>query len=140
VQSDYLKAESIAYPEPHDFKFDFSETPLSVYEGEIFIGALLKVSENVSPGEYPVVVTLDYQACNDMSCLAPTSISDTITLIVADKQSVVHDVNQAISQNINLVYTPITTDQPEVENFFASTFEGSAHLIGLFFLLLACRH
>jgi len=136
VQSDYLKAESIAYPEPHDFKFDFSETPLSVYEGEIFIGALLKVSENVSPGEYPVVVTLDYQACNDMSCLAPTSISDTITLIVADKQSVVNEVNQDIFQNINLVYTPITTDQPEDENFFSSTFEGSGLLIGLFFVFL----
>src|SRR5690606_41976419 len=71
-----------------------------------------------------------------MSCLAPTSISDTITLIVADKQSVVNEVNQDIFQNINLVYTPITTDQPEDENFFSSTFEGSGLLIGLFFVFL----
>ncbi|RPI75906.1 MAG: thiol:disulfide interchange protein, partial [Ignavibacteriales bacterium] len=137
IQSDNkFKADVISYPEPHDFKFDFSETPLSVYEGEIFIGALLNVSDDVTPGEYELIINLDYQACNDKSCLAPTSVSDTLTVTIADKQSVVNEVNQDIFKNIDLSYSSLTEETSSEDNFFSSTFEGSGLLIGLIFVFL----
>ena len=36
--------QKVAYPEPHDFKLAFSEEPLSVWEGKVFFGALVKVA------------------------------------------------------------------------------------------------
>lgn len=135
IQSENFKADIVSYPEPHDFKFDFSESPLSVYEGEVFIGTLLKVSDNITPGDYQLIINLDYQACNDKSCLAPTSVSDTIIVTVADKQSVVNEVNQDIFKKIDLSYSALS-EEPADDDFISSTFEGSGLLLGLIFVFL----
>jgi thiol:disulfide interchange protein DsbD len=136
IQSDHFKISKISYPKPHDFTFDFSENPLSVYEGEIYIGALVDVSKDIEPGEYPLIVNLDYQACNDKSCLAPTSVSDTLIVIVADKQSVVNEINQDVFENIDLSYSSLTGETEDEDNFISSTFEGSGLFIGLLLVFL----
>jgi thiol:disulfide interchange protein DsbD len=136
IQSDHFKIFKISYPKPHDFTFDFSENPLSVYEGEIYIGALVDVSKDIEPGEYPLIVNLDYQACNDKSCLAPTSVSDTLIVIVADKQSVVNEINQDVFENIDLSYSSLTGETEDEDNFISSTFEGSGLFIGLLLVFL----
>ena len=92
LENPNFKLESVAYPEPHDYKLAFSETPLSVWEGKIFIGGLVKADKVVSPGKYSIVVELFYQACNDMSCIAPTVVSDTLEIIVADKKETVNKI------------------------------------------------
>jgi thiol:disulfide interchange protein DsbD len=136
IQSDHFKISKISYPKPHDFTFDFSENPLSVYEGEIYIGALVDVLKDIEPGEYPLIVNLDYQACNDKSCLAPTSVSDTLIVIVADKQSVVNEINQDVFENIDLSYSSLTGETEDEDNFISSTFEGSGLFIGLLLVFL----
>ena len=136
IQSDHFKVSKIYYPKPHDFTFDFSENPLSVYEGEIYIGALVDVSKDIEPGEYPLIVNLDYQACNNKSCLAPTSVLDTLIVIVADKQSVVNEINQDVFENIDLSYSSLTGETEDEDNFISSTFEGSGLFIGLLLVFL----
>jgi thioredoxin:protein disulfide reductase len=136
LESDKFKISKISYPEPHDFLFDFSESPLSVYEGEVYIGALVKVSDKVEPGEYHLIITLDYQACNDKSCLAPTSVSDTLIVTVADKQSVVNEINHDIFKNIDLSYSSLTGETEEDDNIISSTLEGSGLFLGLLLVFL----
>jgi len=136
IQSDHFKVSKIYYPKPHDFTFDFSENPLSVYEGEIYIGALVDVLKDIEPGEYPLIVNLDYQACNNKSCLAPTSVLDTLIVIVADKQSVVNEINQDVFENIDLSYSSLTGETVDEDNFISSTFEGSGLFIGLLLVFL----
>jgi thiol:disulfide interchange protein DsbD len=121
---------NVAYPAAHDFKFAFSESPLSVWEGEIIIGAIINISEKVEPGQYSLIINLDYQACNDMSCLAPTSISDTIEIIVADRKEVVNQVNSEIFDNLDLsIVSPIINEKES--DPISSALESQGLLIGL---------
>ncbi|HSP88845.1 MAG TPA: cytochrome c biogenesis protein CcdA, partial [Ignavibacteriaceae bacterium] len=108
---------------------------LSVYEGEIYIGGLLDISKDLTPGEYPLIIILDYQACNDKSCLAPTTIQDTVIVIVADKQSVVNEVNQDVFKNIDLSYSSLEEVKKE-DDIISSTLEGSGLFLGLLLVFL----
>ncbi|MDO8549618.1 MAG: cytochrome c biogenesis protein CcdA, partial [Ignavibacteria bacterium] len=136
VQSNHFKISKVSYPKPHDFTFDFSENPLSVYEGEIYIGALINVSKDLAPGEYPLIVNLDYQACNDKLCLAPTSVQDTIIVTVADKQSVVNEINQDVFKNIDLSYSALTGEEEKEDDIISSTLEGNGLFLGLLLVFL----
>ena len=63
--------EVVGYPGGEMKKFSFSPTSLSVYEGAFAIEVPLKVD-----GPIPSLSgRVDYQACNDTRCLAPTSVA-----------------------------------------------------------------
>jgi thiol:disulfide interchange protein DsbD len=131
----YFELKKVTYPEAHDFKFSFSEKPLSVYEGQIYIGALLETSKDIKPGKYPLKINLNYQACNDRSCLAPTSVEDTLITIVADNQSIVNEINQDIFKNVDLSYSVLSAGS-EDDDIISSTLEGSGLFLGLLLVFL----
>jgi thiol:disulfide interchange protein DsbD len=115
--------QKVAYPEPRDFKLAFSEEPLSVWEGKVFFGALIKVNNNLEPGEYQLIVELNYQACNDMSCLAPTEV--------------VNQVNQKIFEKIDLsVITSAGETEEETSDPISDALESNGLIIGLLFVFV----
>ncbi len=127
----------VVYPKAKDYKFSFSDKPLSVWAEEIFIGAILKVNDDVKPGIYNLVFTLDYQACNDMSCLAPTFTTDTLQIEVADKKAVVNQINQDIFDKVDLSSISTNTSITKSDdNSIASKIESSGLLLGLIFVFL----
>ncbi|HEU5248930.1 MAG TPA: cytochrome c biogenesis protein CcdA [Thermoanaerobaculia bacterium] len=66
-----VRFEEARYPDGVLKKFAFSETPLSVYEGVFTIEVPFRFD-----GAVPALSgRIEYQACNDKSCLAPTSVS-----------------------------------------------------------------
>jgi len=69
-----LKVEKVLYPRGKSVKFDFMDSPISVYEGEIHVGSVLKVSTATRPGAYTFRGKFMYQACNDHACLPPASV------------------------------------------------------------------
>ncbi len=137
IQEDQnFKLNKVVYPKAHDFKFAFSEDPLSVWEGEIIIGAIINVNENVEPGTYTLIVNFDYQACNDMSCLAPTSISDTIEVIVADRKDVVNQINEEIFNNLDLSIESKVSAPKSNTDPISSALESNGIIIGLVIVFL----
>ncbi len=136
LENPHFKMENVAYPEPHDYKLAFSETPLSVWEGTIFFGGLVKVSKDVQPGKYEIVVELFYQACNDMSCLAPTAVSDTLEIIVADKRETVNQINDEIFSQIDLSFTQSTIEKSEESDPISNALESNGLIIGLLFVFI----
>ncbi len=80
-----LSVEKVVYPKGRPQKFAFSDTALSVYEGEVVVGALLKVAPAAPAGRYAMKGKLTYQACNDRACLPPTSVPLTLTLKVVTR-------------------------------------------------------
>src|SRR5690606_9109739 len=60
IESENFELVNSAYPPAEDLKLAFSENPLSVWEDQIIIGALIKVKDNVEPGSYNLIVTLNY--------------------------------------------------------------------------------
>jgi len=134
TENSNFKLKKVAYPKPQDYKFDFSETPLSVLEGKSLIGALIEVDEKTEPGTYSLIVELEYQACNDMSCLAPTSIVDTIEVAVADRKTPVNQINEDIFKNIDLNLTDTIIGEQTTKKTsdpISEALEGSGLLLGL---------
>ena len=73
----------ISYPKGRRARFAYSEAELVVYEGEVFLGAVLKAKEGLGAGPRTVKGALSYQACNNESCLPPKELRFEIAVPVA---------------------------------------------------------
>jgi thiol:disulfide interchange protein DsbD len=136
VENPNFKLKKVVYPKPHDLKLAFSESPLSVWEGTVYKGALVEVDSNLSPGTYPLVVDLEYQACNDISCQAPTSVTDTLNIVVADKTTPVNSINEKIFDEVDISLTQTAAATEEDSDPISNALESNGLLIGLFFVFL----
>lgn len=134
-ENKFFQLRNVAYPEAHDFKFAFSDSPLSVWEGEIIIGAIIQVAEDVEPGSYKLIINLEYQACNDMSCLAPTSISDTVEIIIASRSEVVNQINSEIFDNLDLSIVTTIAKKDDTDPI-SSALESQGIWVGLILVFL----
>ena len=92
--------DNVTYPRGKTEKFVFSDTGLSVYEGEVVIGALLSVAREVAPGEYPLRGKLEYQACNDHACLPPASVPLTLKVRVTGSNVPLRPINPDVFRKI----------------------------------------
>lgn len=129
--------EKIVFPEAEDYTFSFSDQPVSVYEGTVYIGALLKVSENTPVGKHRLVIRFDYQACNNVTCLAPNSVTDTIEIEVAPNTELINEVNQNIFKNVDLSYTPPSDDvKKKDDDGLKGILESSGLLLSLFIVFM----
>ena len=126
----------IAYPEAHDIKLGFSDTPLSVWEGKVYFGALVIAVDNLSPGKYPLIVSVEYQACNNQSCLAPTIVADTLFIQIADKKDVVNRINQEVFNNIDLNFTQTISTDDGGSDDISNILEENGILLGLIFVFI----
>ena len=91
-----LSLGSISYPKGSPVKFSFLDTPISVYQGKLLVGATVKVAAGAKPGAYNLKGTLNYQACNDHACLAPTSLPLALTVNVVSRGEAIKHVNSDV--------------------------------------------
>jgi thioredoxin:protein disulfide reductase len=136
IENLHFKLKQVAYPKPHDFTFSFSESPLSVWEGTVYFGTLLDVNADVEPGIYSLIIELEYQACNDISCQAPTSVIDTINIEVADKTSPVNMINAEIFNEIDINFSETTVADEDESDPISNALENQGLLIGLLLVFL----
>lgn len=78
-----FKLGAVEYPASQSIKLGFSDKPLSVFEKEFVIILNVTPSFDVPVGQNKLVVSLDYQACNNASCSAPSSVKDTVSFNVS---------------------------------------------------------
>jgi hypothetical protein len=96
-----LKVEKVVYPRGKQVKFDFLDSPISVYEGEIRLGSVLKVDGSTKPGTYHLRGKFMYQACNDSACLPPTSVPFEASVLVAPTSVPLKPTNAEIFKTID---------------------------------------
>ncbi len=97
---------TMIFPPAHDYNFAFSDKPVSVFEGGIFISGLIKVAETVAPGTYQADVTVEYQACNDESCMPPKRVTEKLTIKVTAKEGKPVEINNAVFSRLPVSYSP----------------------------------
>jgi thiol:disulfide interchange protein DsbD len=131
-----FKLLKLAYPEANEYNLDFSSIPVLAWEGKVFIGALIKSSLEILPGEYELIVDLEYQACNNTSCLPPANIKDTLIITVIDKRGVINEVNQTVFNNIDLTTTEVTFTEAGNQDSVANLLESNGILFGLIIVFL----
>ncbi|MDQ4123350.1 MAG: protein-disulfide reductase DsbD N-terminal domain-containing protein [Acidobacteriota bacterium] len=78
-----LTFEKPSYPAGESKKFEFSEKPLAVYEGEIEIKLPVKVEAKVSKGEQNVNGKLRFQACDEAVCYRPQTVDVVIPIDIS---------------------------------------------------------
>ncbi|MFN7917425.1 MAG: cytochrome c biogenesis protein CcdA [Vicinamibacterales bacterium] len=64
--------KEIVFPKPTDLQQRGADQPLSVFEREFAIGAVLKVDASVPAGPITIPARLRYQACDETMCYIPT--------------------------------------------------------------------
>lgn len=96
-----FSAEKVVYPHGTSKKFSFMNVPISVYEGEIHLGAILGVSASTQPGFYTWPGKFMYQACNDHACLPPTSVLFEVSIQVVAPTVRLKPANTKIFKTIN---------------------------------------
>lgn len=98
--SDQFTIKNVVYPAGTPKKFEFSDVPLSVYEGSVVVGALLQTAKDVAPGTYTLKGKLAYQACNDHACLPPTSVPLNIAIKIVARNVALKPVESDVFQRI----------------------------------------
>lgn len=96
-----LKVEKTVYPRGKSVKFDFLDSPISVYEGEVHVGSMVKVSASARPGAYKLRGKFMYQACNDHACLPPTSVPFETSIRVAPSSVPLKPANSEVFKSIH---------------------------------------
>jgi hypothetical protein len=95
-----ISVAKMSYPKGELKKFAFSSDRLSVYEGEITVGALLKIARGTRPGTYKLKGIFKYQACNDHACLPPKNFPLDIQLQVLPRGRTAKRQNAEVFRNV----------------------------------------
>lgn len=133
----FFNLEKVVYPPAKDVTLGFSDNPLSVWEGEIYIYGKIKAPTDLMPGEYNIIADIEYQSCNNMTCLPPMNVQDTLKVVVASKGAEVQKINTGIFDNVE---EAVTTSLSGVKNgggdSISSSLESHGLLIGLLLVFL----
>jgi thiol:disulfide interchange protein len=73
------RVSGVTYPRGVNRKFQFSETPLNVYEGTVRFPFTVTVPANFKGNTISVRAVVRYQACTDEVCYPPKSREITMT-------------------------------------------------------------
>jgi thiol:disulfide interchange protein DsbD len=137
IKNKNVKVISVKYPQAKDVTFGFSKEPVSVYEGEKFIGAVIKIPDSVSTGKFIIPIEISYQACNNASCMPPSTARDTLVITIVDNSTQLNEINQNIFSKIDIDYTKQEiAQQKKDESGIASTLESSGILLSILFVFL----
>jgi hypothetical protein len=115
-----VKLSNVKYPQAKNLKLSFSESPVSVYEATSNAKLTFITNANAPVGKQKVIVTLDYQACNDVSCLPPNVTTTEFELEVVEKKIDSESQSEIITpvdttvKDINSVQS--TNQEPKVED------------------------
>jgi len=77
-----LTAASVVFPKPQIQKLGFSARPVSVFTGNFDIVTQFRVASDAVPGTSTAIGKLHYQACDDRSCLPPTTIEVSVPVVI----------------------------------------------------------
>ncbi len=142
LKANGIELTSIKYPDAHNINLSFSDKPVSVFKGETKAQLILSADKNAPLGKQTVNIKLNYQACNDQSCMPPNSAFAEIELDVVASNSVGSETKTEIegndksvteSESDKIVIDAVEENVKNIkdENSFASTVESSGILISL---------
>ena len=92
-------APVVSFPDGEALEFDFSDTPIEVWEDRVVILAGLVVPESAA-GDHRLRVAVTAQACNNTQCLPPEEVRTGVDVTVAPAGSASKPVNQQMFQRV----------------------------------------
>jgi len=145
-----FKILNFYYPEEKLYKFEFSSDKIKVFQGETVVGIKLISIGEVKQGDKKLSFVLNYQACDDRSCLPPEDVPFEVKFSIDDSKpsktgkfenifaKIDFNKPSSLESDINLTENPrtdsVTVNQDEqiVSNFMKE----KGMLLGLIFIFI----
>ncbi|MCH9652561.1 MAG: DUF255 domain-containing protein [Planctomycetes bacterium] len=89
-----LKLSKVKYPAGHAFEVEGFEQPLQVYEKQAIVRGVLEIPAEAGGKEEQLELNVKYQACNDKTCIRPTTVSLKGKFRVAKPGEPIKQINQ----------------------------------------------
>ncbi|MCU0639059.1 MAG: thioredoxin family protein [Candidatus Krumholzibacteria bacterium] len=86
----------VLYPEPEMAKLEVSDSEMSLFHGTVLFGVIIKIAKDTPPGEYEIANSLEYQGCNNLTCLEPGTVTAAITIRVGAMEETAEAINTDI--------------------------------------------
>ena len=84
------------FPPAHAYKPTWQEKPIQVFDGKVLVRFKVTVDKAAKPGQQFFGGRLNYQACDDSSCLMPETLDLSIPLQVVPAGQAVEKLNPAV--------------------------------------------
>ncbi len=134
IKSDYgLSLNNIRYPVAKDIDLAFSDTPVSVFEGEQFIYADLVIPSDFELGETSFLIQLNYQACNNESCLPPNTAENESSIKIVSLNEPIKSINAELFAELS---EKGIADKASEDDSVAVALESSGFLLGIIIVFL----
>jgi thiol:disulfide interchange protein DsbD len=131
-----VTVRGVVYPRGLEKKLAFAERPLRLYEGTVYIGAMIDVAADAVIDTVSLKATITYQACDNEKCLLPQTVEIFIPVVISSPQGSVDLANPDIFDRIDFssLGTPGTgADATTAEGDEAGALEGAIARRGLWF-------
>lgn len=95
-EDDTVEVLELYYPVPEIRAYSFSEVELQIYEGKTVLGVRIKVDDAIPEGKNILKASFLYQACDEVSCMAPETLEFEIPFEVVSASKEIKQINQEI--------------------------------------------
>lgn len=133
-QDEALTYGRITYPKPIVKTFDFSESPLPVYEGTVHAFTTVTLLPDFAEQSVTIQGSVTYQACDNQSCLAPDEVEFSETFLVAPSNEAVNEINQKIFSEAD-VSAPM--EEIREQSQLASVIESQGMLVAFLIIFVS---
>lgn len=91
-----IEALRVLYPEPELAKLEVSDSEMSLFHGIVVFGVIIKIAKDTPPGEYEIANVLEYQGCNNLTCLEPGTVTASVRIRIGTPGETTEAVNTDI--------------------------------------------
>lgn len=85
VNRNDFSVKGVKFPEAKNLKFKFSDKPVAVYEGEFEVTIIVEALPNIKPGNEKIGIVMEYQSCNNSSCMPPNEIKKEFSVKIENR-------------------------------------------------------
>ena len=114
-----ITVRGAVYPQGIEKKLEFSDKPLRLYEGTIYIGAMIDVAKDAPVDTLSIRAVVTYQACDNQKCLLPDSQEVFIPVPVSTPETAVDLAHSDIFDAID--FASLATAAPSDSNTAAAS-------------------
>lgn len=95
-----IQLAAVEFPPAVIKALSFSTTPLAIYEEKVILLSSITIPDSFSDKELTISGSIEYQACDDIACLAPQSLDFSQTFSMAAPGESVDSIHQDIFSEI----------------------------------------
>lgn len=100
-EDDHINVLELYYPEGIMSAFSYSDSEIEIYEGEVILGALIKVRDGAAVGKHILEAKFLYQPCDDQTCMSPRTHDMRVPIQVVPASEQIIEINKDIFLKIH---------------------------------------